>query len=310
MNRTTTAPPAADPWTEAMRSGDFAAAWQISDRALAARHGAPCWDWPRHLQSVWNGEPLAGKRILVRCYHGLGDTVQFIRFLPRLKEIAAEVVVWAQPALLPLLEGCRGIDRLLPLHDGVPEVGYDVDIELMELSHAFRVTAETLVAPIPYLRTGPARWVREHTAPAALAVGIAWRGGNWDPQRSIDPVLLAPLAEIPGVTWHILQQSPEPHGPLGSPREGASVEPVAELAAAIAALDLLITVDSLPAHLGGALGVRTWTLLPAEADWRWMRGRDDTPWYPTMTLFRQHEPGDWTSVIARVAKQLAELPRG
>jgi hypothetical protein len=123
-------------WKVSMQRGAFEAAWGISDAVLRARAGVPCGHWPRHLQYIWDGTPLAGKRVLVRCYHGLGDTIQFIRYVPLIKEIAREVMVWAQPALLPLLRTLRGIDLLLPLHDGTPDVEYDVDVESMELPKA------------------------------------------------------------------------------------------------------------------------------------------------------------------------------
>jgi hypothetical protein len=116
---------------------------------LRERAGVSCHHWPRHRQYVWDGRPLEGQRVLVRCYHGLGDTVMFIRYAPLLKTIAREVIVWAQPALIPLLRRAHGVDRLLPLHEGTPECAYDVDIEVMELAHAFRSTIETLPRAVP-----------------------------------------------------------------------------------------------------------------------------------------------------------------
>src|SRR3954471_10067735 len=117
----------ADPWMQHMRRGDWERAWALSDSLLPIRAARSCAHLPRHLQYLWTGAPLRGKRVLVRCYHGLGDTLQFIRYAPLLRAIAAEVIVWAQPALLPLLRTVEGIDRLLPLHDGAPDVDYDVD---------------------------------------------------------------------------------------------------------------------------------------------------------------------------------------
>src|SRR2546428_9686365 len=138
-------------WDAAMRRGDFAAAWQICDRLVAARApGERCWHLPRHEQWVWDGRPLADRTVLVRCYHGLGDTLQFARFLPLLASVARETIVWAQPALLGLLATLPGARRLLPLHDGTPDVEYDVDIESMELAHALRVGAGSLPAGVPY----------------------------------------------------------------------------------------------------------------------------------------------------------------
>src|SRR4051794_40948305 len=127
MSETNASTAAPDLWMHHMRHGDFSAAWEISDAVLHAHAGVPCHDWPRHFQYVWNGVSLAGQRVLIRCYHGLGDTVQFIRFAPWVKAIAREVIVWAQPELLPLLRTAAGIDRLLPLHDGTPDIDYDVD---------------------------------------------------------------------------------------------------------------------------------------------------------------------------------------
>ena len=296
-------------WTELMRRGEFAAAWRLSDVALHERAGVPCWDWPRHLQYIWDGRSLAGRRVLVRCYHGLGDTVQFIRFLPQLKEAAAETIVWAQPALLPLLAKASGIDRLLPLHDGVPDVAFDADVELMELPHVFRTTLATIPRHVPYLHVAPSSWPQ---APenGELAVGVVWRSGDWDASRSVPARVMARLAKVAGVKLYLLQEA---SAAAEWPNDTAvrwCPSPVVQLASAIAALDLVISVDSLPAHLAGALGVPVWTLLPVTADWRWMETRDDTPWYPTMRLWRQERAGTWEPVIARVAAKLARMAAG
>jgi hypothetical protein len=298
------ATPPADPWLHHMRRGNFAAAWQHSDLALAARAGQPCWHWPRHLQYVWDGRPLAGQRVLVRCYHGLGDTIQFIRYMPLLKTLAAEVIVWAQAELLPLLRTVAGIDQLLPLHDGTPEVAYDVDVEIMELPHIFRTTLATIPAFIPYLHVLPHRL---QVGNRQLAVGLVWQAGNWDARRSIPFSLLEPLATMLGIRLFILQANAAAAGW----REGVGVNPgeynLYEYARIIRGLDLLITVDSMPAHLAGALGVPVWTLLHAEADWRWLLHRQDSPWYPTMRLFRQEWEGEWAGVVAQVIAELKKL---
>lgn len=308
-----------DPWTRCMRRGDYEAAWRVSDAALRERSGVPCWHLPRHLQYIWDGTPLTGRRVLIRCYHGLGDTIQFIRYAPLVCSVAREVMVWAQPALLPLLASARGIHRLAPLHDGAPDMAYDVDVEIMELAHVFRTTLATILRRVPYLGVAspPApgggaagRDARLRPSPAPcerdgrLAVGVAWQGGNWDERRSIPFTELAALAAVPGVRLHSLQQSPGPaafHPAFEATPETRTISGTARL---MRSLDLVITVDSMPAHLAGALGVPVWTLLPQEADWRWMEGRTDSPWYPTMRLFRQEAPGEWASVVARVAAAL------
>ena len=297
-------PDAPGSWPYHMRRGEFAEAWAVSDADLRARAGQPCYHWPRHLQYVWSGQPLAGQRVLVRCYHGLGDTIQFVRYLPLLQEVAAQVLVWAQPELLPLLATAPGIDQLLPLHDGTPDAAYDADVEIMELPHIFRTTLATLPAPLPYLHVPP----RRLAAAGRRAVGLVWQAGNWDARRSVPFALLAPLAQVPGVELLILQANAEAAGW----QPGVGVHPgefdLYEYARVVRGLDLLITVDSMPAHLAGALGVPVWTLLHAHADWRWLApSRPDSPWYPTMRLFWQEQPGEWAPVVARVARELRAL---
>ncbi|MDQ3277282.1 MAG: ADP-heptose--LPS heptosyltransferase [Bacteroidota bacterium] len=293
-----------DPWMNAMLQGKFEEAWKISDAVLQERAGKPCWHLPRHQQYIWDGSSLENRRVLVRCYHGLGDTIQFIRFMPELKRVAKEVIVWAQPPLIPLLQTVEGIDRILPLHDGTPEVEYDVDIEIMELSHIFRSTLETIPRKIPYLHVAPT-YLSSHQN--TLSVGLVWKAKDWDPQRNIAFPLLKPLLDVPGSIIYILQGDAKAAGW----QEGVATYPgeynLYDYAGVIAGLDLLISIDSMPAHLAGALGVPVWTLLHASADWRWMRGRNETPWYPTMHLFRQQQQGAWEPVIQKVKEQLQQL---
>ncbi len=284
-------------WMALMRRGEWDAAWRVSDGALASRGGVRDWTLPRHLQPVWDGTPLHRRRVLVRCYHGLGDTIQFIRLMPALQAIAREVTVWAQPALIPLLSTMPDPPRFLPLHNGTPEVEYDTDIEIMELAHALRITPETLPARVPYLHPPP--------APRSGGVGLVWRAGDWDTRRSLPFDALKPLREIPGVTLHILQRGPGlaecPPG-FGEP---AGTDDILEAASRMRGLDLVVSVDSMPAHLAGALGVPVALLLAREPDWRWMEAREDSPWYPTMRLFRQTQDGDWTAPVARLTAWLA-----
>jgi hypothetical protein len=296
--------PAAAPiyreWTSLMRRGDFAAAWRLCDALVAAQAGRPCDERPRHCRYVWDGSPLPGKRVLLRCYHGLGDTIQFVRYAPLVRALARETILWAQPSLLPLLRTVRGVDRVLPLHDGEPRVGFDVDVELMELPHVFRTTLDSIPCNVPYLQAAPAN----RPTGRALQVGLVWAAGGWDHARTVLIQQVAPLAHLPGVQWHLLQDHRQraewAHGPAQRPR----VDTPERLAAVMRALDLIVTVDSFPAHLAGAFGVPVWTLLPYDADWRWLEARTDSPWYPTMRLFRQPRPGDWRSVIAEVAEAI------
>jgi hypothetical protein len=239
----------------------------------------------------------------VRCYHGLGDTIQFIRYARLLKAIAAEVIVWVQPSLIPLLRSVRGIDQLLPLHDGDPEVEYDVDIELNESPYLFRTTLATIPAEAPYIFVEPALLRRN----GRLQVGLIWQSGDWDNRRSIPFPLLKRLAQLDGIEWHILQRDAARAGWDGSLGYVSGGDNPLDDARIMRALDVVISVDTMTAHLAGALGVNTWTLLPFEADWRWMLDRPDSPWYPTMRLFRQREEGEWDNIIDGVAAQLSTL---
>ncbi len=283
-----------------MKRGDFSAAWDVADTHLS-RITDDEWRRPRHLQHIWRGQPLQDRRVLVRCYHGLGDSVQFVRYLPLLQGIARHVTLWIQPQLIPLVRGMPGVDVVLPLHDGAPDVDFDVDVELMELPHIFRSTLSTLPATVPYLSL-PAERLRLGDG---LQVGVAWRAGGWDLRRSMAVDLAHQIVDSFPIRYHVLQEWVWPHEQVlfRSPPSA----PLPETAALIASLDLVITVDTLIAHLAGALGRPTWVLLHSDPDWRWMVDRDDSPWYPTARLFRQSAPGEWTPVIERVRAALASL---
>jgi hypothetical protein len=292
-------------WMEHMRRGEFSAAWRVSDSLLRRYLAAPSSDIhpPRHQQVIWNGASLAGKRVLVRCYHGLGDTIQFIRYVPLLKTVAAQVTVWAQPTLLTLLSTACGIDRMIALHDGTPDCDYEADVEVMELPYVFRTTLETIPARVPYFLVEAA-----DIDDNKIKVGIVWRGGDWDPRRDVPFSLITRLADVDGISFYVLQQDAngsEQHDRFRMilPKNGDALS----TARLMRALDLVISIDSMPAHLAGSLGMPTWILLQKDADWRWMNDRSDSPWYPTMRLFRQRYAGDWEPVIAEIGLQLRKL---
>ncbi len=287
-------------WSTYMRRGDFDAAWQVSDRLMLADPGASA-HLPRHLQPVWDGTTLRGRRVLIRCHRGLGDTLQFCRYIPLVRAVATEVTLCAPISLHPLLRTVPGVDRLIPLEDPTAEVVYDADVEIMELPYVFRSTLHTIPRRIPYIRVEPAELDR-----SSPVLGLVWRAGDRDPRRSIPFRLLQPLTRLP-VTWYVLQGRP---GITECPPDlGVIVgtDNVLEAAEVIASVDLLITVDTMAAHLGGALGAPVWTLLHTDADWRWMNGTAGSPWYPSMRLFRQDHPGDWSPVIDRLTYALARL---
>ncbi len=296
-----------------MRRGDFAAAWTVSDAVLAARDPAGRDDprLPYHRRWVWDGRPFAGQRVLVRCYHGLGDTIQFARFLPLLRERVRSLSVETQPELIPLLAGMPGAERLIPFRVEAPHPPAECDLEVMELPHALRATPASVPARVPYLSAPPAQVAaaRRRIGSPDLAVGLCWSAGDWDRERSVPLRLLAPYLARPGIRLVSLQRGPaaaeatEPGAPRFVNPDG-DLRDVLETAALIGALDLVITVDTMVAHLSGALGRPTWLLLKADADWRWMRSRVDSPWYPSFRLYRQIVAGDWRDPLANLAIDL------
>ncbi|HEX2975759.1 MAG TPA: hypothetical protein VHO68_07470 [Bacteroidales bacterium] len=293
-------PDTPDAWIRHMKEGNFAEAWKFSDEVLLSGRNRDYRNTPRHFQCIWNGMSLQGKRVLVRCYHGLGDTIQFIRYAPLLKEIASEVILWAQPKLIPLLETAKGIDNIIPLHDGTPEVEYDADVEIMELAHVFRSTVETIPKEVPYLH------VKKATLPArgTITAGLVWQSGTWSEDRSVPFSIINKLFELKDITFYILQDRAEEAGWIRGMGNHPGKCTLLEHAEIINSLDLLITADSMPAHLAGALNVPVWVMIPLNADWRWMENRDDCPWYPSMRLFRQEKEGDWEGVVGRIAGEL------
>jgi hypothetical protein len=280
-----------------MRAADYETAWALAEKALAARDPATRNDpaQPYHKRWVWDGRPVDRKHVLVRCYRGLGDTLQFARYLPLLAKRAASLTLEVQPHLIPLLRQLDGIDRLIPFDPARPSPPSECDLEITELDFALRVAPAML--PAPYLKAAgailPARTV-------ALCCGA----GEWDPRRSIPPELLAPLCRLaPCITL-----LPEPCelavlNPRGCPLD------IGVTAALVAASDLVVTVDTMIAHLAGALGKPTWLLLKADPDWRWSpRGRT-TAWYRSMRLYAQASSGEWVDVAERVEHDLAARSR-
>jgi hypothetical protein len=286
-------------WMELMKRGELASAWRVSDRALEDGRQRD-WTLPRHEQAIWTGVALEGARVLVRCYHGLGDTLQFIRYVPLLSRMARQVTVWIQPALIELLADTPELGPLMPLHDGAPDVEYDADVEIMELPHVFRTDVSSIPAQVPYIRgIRPRELTRD-----GYRVGLVWKAGGWDPRRSIPFDAIRPLLDLPGVRFTALHETLTP-GERACFADASAGSTIRQLAAWVLAQDLVVTVDTMMAHLAGALGVRTWLLLHVDPDWRWMRERRDTPWYPSVRLYRQPAPGVWRPVVCEVREDLA-----
>lgn len=263
----------------------------------------------------WDGRRIPGKTLLIHDEQGFGDTFQFMRMVPWAKERSgARVILEINPQALSLARRTSGFDEIV-VRGALPPA-FDVHCEMMSLPMAMGLRMEDLPGPIPYLTPDPMRlqtW-RERLAhlPRPL-VALAWAGRpnhQNDINRSLDLADLAPLAR-PGVTFLAVQKGPKA-GQAETPPPGMNlvslsdrIEDFEDTAAILSLADLLISVDSSPVHLAGALERPAWVLLPFVPDWRWLLGRDDTPWYPTLRLFRQREHGVWTDVIGRVASALA-----
>lgn len=282
-----------DAWTVAMRAGRYADAWALGEKALAERDPAtrddPC--LPYHQRWVWDGRPFDDRDVLVRCYHGLGDTIQFARFLPELARRARRVTVEAPARLIPLL---RTIDAPLlwsAFDPARPCPASDCDIEVTELDFALRRPPG--LAPVPYLSA------RRALVPGGT-VGICAVAGDWDRERAAPEALFGPLChEAPTLTLAANPTDLPVLNPEGCPLD---MEATAGL---IAAVELVITVDTMVAHLAGALGRPTWLLLKAEPDWRWHPGLTASAWYPSIRQYVQPAPGDWESVMRNVTVDLA-----
>jgi tetratricopeptide (TPR) repeat protein len=266
-------------------------------------------------QPKWDGTPLAGRRLLVHWEQGFGDTLQFIRYLPLIK--GGTVIFVCRPPLATVCQGLAGIDELAIIEESakeVPQMNFDAWITLSSLPYIFATTLDTIPASVPYLFPDLKKvtnW-RPRFSPTSLNIGIVWAGSPTHPEdryRSCCLVHFAPLANLPNLALFSLQK-----GEAASQLVSAALPITAlsndlndfsDTAAVIACLDLVIAVDTAVVHLAGALGKPVWVLLPFAAEWRWLTDREDSPWYPTMRLFRQPRPGDWDSVFAQVVKELA-----
>ncbi|MEQ8505966.1 MAG: tetratricopeptide repeat-containing glycosyltransferase family protein [Rhodospirillales bacterium] len=280
------------------------------------------WRWrageialPKVTQPYWDGAPAPGKRILFFGEQGFGDAIQFARYIPLIAERCGRVIVPCKPAMKRLMQSLPG--DLEICDDVISRDAFDLYVPAMSAMRLF----EELPGDTPYLAAAEddiAR-LRPQIRSGGLRVGIAWtgsptNGGDW--KRTIDPALFGGLARVPGVTLYSLQKvrddTPEN---FQAPPEGAVdlaslLNDFADTAAAIACLDLVISADTSVVHLAGALGKPVWVMLPKVPDWRWMTERGDSPWYPTMRLYRQREFGDWPEVVARVAADLRSLVSG
>ncbi len=265
---------------------------------------------------LWGGEPFPGRSLLVTREQGYGDAIQMARFLSAVKARGGTVALEVAPALAALFDGLPGVDELRVVEAvTLPRADVDLHLPLLGLAGVFAASPQPFGDGRPYLRADPARverWRPRLATTARRRVGFAWSGSAQhvdDRHRSCRPEEAAPLGAIADVAWFGLQKGPGEErrscGPLAIDPLGPEIADFADTAAIVAQLDLVIAVDTSVVHLAGALGTPVWTLLPFVPDWRWLLARADTPWYPSMRLFRQPAPGDWGSVFAAVARELA-----
>lgn len=292
--------------------GEFPAAWADYECRFELPHRIHtehAFTEPR-----WEGQPLAGRTLLLHCEQGLGDTLQAARYLPRLAAYGGRVLLWCPVQLVSLLKTVPGPAEIFSQRP--KQLTCDFHLPLMSLPGIFQTTLETIPYETPYVSVPPeCHLVLPVSVGTKLKVGLVWTGSRSQPieRRPIPLIELQPLFDLPGVSfyslqvgsgeqdlvhcgfgWHIVNLAPE-------------LTDFGRTAAALSQLDLLITIDTSVAHLAGALGKPTWLLLSFAPDWRWLRDREDSPWYPTMRLFRQPLSGNWAPVVERVYAELQAL---
>ena len=300
--------------------GDFKQGWQLYEARLQLRHLRALQrhsDLPRWLP----GQPIGGVTLLVHAEQGLGDTLQFSRLVPLVEARGARVTFEVQPALKQLLGTLALQGELRAAGEELPP--FELRTPLLSLPLLLGIELETIPAAVPYLSSDPRRvaaWRDRLAALPGLKVGIAWQGNpetekqGGFPGRSFRLACAAPLAALPHVTLISLQKG------AGSEQRGQvdfaarvlelqdpwvmGVDEVLDTAALMSALDLIVSSDTLTAHMAGALGLPVWVALAANADWRWLLDREDSPWYPTMRLFRQPKAAQWPEVFERMASEL------
>lgn len=270
----------------------------------------------RYGDNTWAGQSLEGKTIVVYWEQSFADTLQFLRYAKLLKERGARVLVDCQPTLQRLVAAQPYIDGFVS-QDNTERQTWDYSAPLLSLPHLFGTTLDSVPAEVPYLTvpTGPAHPTL--SAAPGLKVGMVWAGSptfRGDRKRSIDLSVFEPLSSVEGVSWFSLQMGPASTQLQHFTRPALlDMSPIigdwVDTAQLVQQLDLVLSVDTAVAHLAGALGKPCWVLVSENADWRWLLGRDDSPWYPTVRLFRQEQADAWEPVVGRVAVQLTELVR-
>ena len=292
-------------------NGAWSEGWQRFEARFSVPDAFPDLDQLKDAR-IWRGEDIAGRTILLQAEQGFGDTIHCVRYAPLVAERGAKVVLRVQYQLAKLVAEMPGVDTLLTNYDPMPEI--DLVCPLMSLPHAFGTEIATVPANVPYLKTPSAYRLLWQTLLGGVRrrprIGVAWRGQQHLPHRSMPLAKLAPLLQCAGYEFHGLQKEP-----AEADREWLAANPLlidhsaelldfADTAAIAEEMDLVISIDTSVAHLAGALARPLWIMLPSSGDYRWLLDRADTPWYPTARLFRQIRPGDWDQVVADVVRAL------
>jgi hypothetical protein len=284
-------------WMEAMKRGDYEAAWQETDALETGRRAGI--REPHHL--IWDGTPPDGRHVVVHCAHGLGDTIQFSRFLPELDRRASQVTLRLQPELHSLFRMQRAMGDI----DSDEDSKGEVDVEIMELAYLFRSTIESI--PPPALKIPRLDRHLVATGTPDFKVAIFWSASGWGSGRYIPLQTFDPLADVERTMFFSFQQGEHEtdaaESGLPIVRMSAATGDLLALAQALLEMDLVISVDTMAAHLAGSLRRPVWLLLDPECDWRWIDNRSDSPWYPEMRIFRCRND-DWAPIIRAIRERL------
>ncbi|MGB5441945.1 MAG: tetratricopeptide repeat-containing glycosyltransferase family protein [Gammaproteobacteria bacterium] len=299
--------------------GDLLAGWDGYERRFELKKAREKF-YPHEFDvPKWDGSSFKGKRLFIHDEQGIGDIIQFARYMPLVKEKGGQVIFEVRGVLFDLFKSLKGVDHLV---ERIPNTRtplcFDLYSPIMSLQAVLKTTLETIPNEVPYLSAPQDKidqW-KDRFEGDGLKVGLVWAGNlNNIPlrHRASKLAFMEPLLHIPGISFFGLQKGEEtavevdelPKG-LRFPSYGEEFQDFADTAGALSHLDLVITVDTSVAHLAGAMGIPTWIMLAYPADWRWLLDRSDNPWYPTARLFRMPEPGDWVSVVAEIETALRE----
>jgi hypothetical protein len=296
-------------------TGQFEAGWQkFQWRRLAELDAIT--DCQRRMPPTWDGSPFRKQRLLIRTEQGLGDNLQFIRFVPQVKRLGGTITVETVPSLMELFSQIPEIDLLIVSQSySQHPCEYDLITYIMDLPSILKTTLKTLPGDVPYLYADIAKvnhWQKKCITPK-LKVGIVWAGSADhanDANRSCTLEAFVPLTRLANVQLYSLQKGDHEqdltrHDHLPIIDLAPDLHSFGDTAAVIDLLDLVISVDTAVLHLSGAIGKPAWALIPFAPDWRWLLNREDSPWYPTLRLFRQTKAGQWQDVIQRVMEQLS-----